>query len=82
MSLATLPRNPALEQACGFEAIHYKDAVAWGLMCRLAAFEEAALLLEKIEAGYGVTDRGLSDEEYERMKQTAREHQVAIRRLK
>jgi len=50
--------------------------------CREQVLEEAARLLETVEASYGVTDRGLSKEEYARMKHTAREHQTAIRRLK
>jgi len=50
--------------------------------CRGAALEEAVLLLKKIEDGYGVLDRGLSDDEYSRMKQTAREHQVKIKGMK
>jgi len=48
---------------------------------RSVALKEVVELLKEIEAGYGVTDRGLSDEEYKRMKQTAREHCVHIKRL-
>lgn len=46
---------------------------AYGQACREHALEDAAKSLEAIEAGYGVTDKGLPDAEYARMKQTARE---------
>ena len=39
MSLPTLPRNKALEQACGFDALHYHEAIAYGQQC----YEKALL---------------------------------------
>ena len=42
MTLPTLPRNKALEQACGFDAVHYGEALAYGQQCRAQALQEAA----------------------------------------
>ena len=50
MTLPTLNKNTALETACGFEAYHRADVLAYGQQCREAALEEAAQCL--LEAGY------------------------------
>ena len=51
--LPPLPRNKSLEQACGFEALHYKEALIYGQQCRETALEEAAELL--LNAGFRST---------------------------
>jgi bifunctional N-acetylglucosamine-1-phosphate-uridyltransferase/glucosamine-1-phosphate-acetyltransferase GlmU-like protein len=50
MSLPPLPRNKALEQACGFDALHYHEAIAYGQACRDAALEEAVDAIEDANA--------------------------------
>ena len=61
MSLPPLPRNTALEQACGFEALHYHEAKAYGQACREAALEEAAMAAENgfkyALDGYQIADK-------------------------
>jgi hypothetical protein len=61
MSLPTLPRNKALEQACGFDALHYHEAIAYGQACRDAALEEAAMAAESgfkyALDGYQIADK-------------------------
>lgn len=47
MSLPTLPKNEGLEQACGFDALHYHEAIAYGQACRDAALEEAAQVCDE-----------------------------------
>lgn len=60
MSLPTLPKNEGLEQACGFDALHYHEAIAYGQQCRDAALEEAAVALETGDVS------GLKDDAYMR----------------
>jgi hypothetical protein len=61
MSLPTLPRNKALEQACGFDALHYHEAIAYGQQCRAEAIEEAAMAAENgfkyALDGYQIADK-------------------------
>jgi hypothetical protein len=61
MSLPPLPRNKALEQACGFDALHYGEALAYGQACREAALEEAAMAAESgfkyALDGYQIADK-------------------------
>lgn len=47
MSLPPLPRNKALEQACGFDALHYHEAIAYGQQCRAKALDEAAQVCDE-----------------------------------
>jgi len=79
--------NPSLPKpthaSIDSEPLHTDSAMReYGKLCRIEALEEAITLLKKVSDGYGVTDRGLSNEEYTRMKWTAMEHCVHISRLK
>lgn len=53
MSLPTLPRNKALEQACGFDALHYHEAIAYGHQC----YEQALLDAMNATLAFGNTGR-------------------------
>ena len=56
--LPPLPRNKALEQACGFEALHYKEVLAYGQQCREAALEEAEKAVESYSQTLMYTSTG------------------------
>lgn len=51
MSLPPLPRNKALAQACGFDALHYHEAIAYGQQC----YEQALLDAMNATLAFGKT---------------------------
>jgi hypothetical protein len=51
MSLPPLRRNKALEQACGFDALHYGEALAYGQQC----YEQALLDAMNATRAFGKT---------------------------
>ena len=56
MSLPPLPENKALEQACGFDALYYHEALAYGQQC----YEKALLDAQKATLPFGITGRVLA----------------------
>ena len=87
-----LPRNVELEKACGFEALHYADAIAYGQVCWEAALEQAAKACDAIgidqrslykgRAPYNGTEPGRADPHVDGKSDGAWECEEAIRKMK